>query len=132
MPEPISGAELGKLADEYADVKAKRLAADKVAAALKSQETALSMRIIEQMQLQELTAIGGSTIRLMLPVEPDYVPHVVDWPVYYNHILEQNDFSLLERRPSRAALKERWEAGVDVPGVEKFPVFKLSESKVKG
>ena len=56
---------------------------------------------------------------------------VKDWAAVYAHIVETKDFSLLEKRIGKAACKERWEQGVDVPGVEKFPVYKLHESEVK-
>jgi hypothetical protein len=38
---------------------------------------------------------------------------------------------LSERRPGKAACKERWEAGEIIPGVEKFPVYKLTIKGVR-
>lgn len=127
---PLTAQELGLLSDLYSQFRKDRLAADKVAAELKTKESKAEALLIEQMLKQEITAAGGKTLRVSL-AGPDYVPHVVDWTVFYNHILETGDFSFLERRPGKAACRERWEAGIQVPGVEKFPVYKLSRNEVK-
>ena len=128
----LSAPALADLADQLNETKKKRLAADKVANELKAQEVALHDRLLLQMQKQDISAIGGQTVRVELKREPDYMPHVTNWPEFYSFIINEEDFSLLERRPSRAAMKERWEAGVEVPGVEKFPIYKLGMSQVKG
>jgi hypothetical protein len=46
-------------------------------------------------------------------------------------VLESKDLSLLERRVSKSAVKERWELEVEVPGITRMPVFKLNKSQVK-
>lgn len=128
--QPLSAPQLGELADLYTAKRTERLAADKVAAALKADESAAEAMLIEQMRSQEVTACGGKTIRLALSA-PDYVPAVKDWDKYYAYILSTKDFSLLERRPGKAACRERWDDGISIPGVEKFPVYKLSRNEVK-
>lgn len=128
----LSATVLGQLADVYHDLRTRRLAADKVAAGLKADETAAEQLLINEMQLQKITAVGGSTLRVSLNLnEPDYVPHVKDWDKFYEYIKQNNAFELLERRPGKAACRERWDDGKQVPGVEKFPVFKLSRNEVK-
>jgi hypothetical protein len=46
------------------------------------------------------------------------------------HVLATGDFSVLQRRLSEGAIKERWHADEEVPGVIKFPVWKLSKQGV--
>ena len=84
-----------------------------------------------EMQEQKITAIGGARVRLTLDATPTMEPMVKVWSSVYEYILETKDFSLLEKRIGKAAVKERWENGVIVPGVEKFAVYKLHESEVK-
>lgn len=127
---PLTATELGTLADIYHVKRIERLAADKVAATLKSEESAAEAMLIEQMRTQEITACGGSKLRVAL-AKPDYVPHVTDWNAFYKHILKTKDFSFLERRPGKAACRERWDDGQQIPGVEQFPVYKLSRNEVK-
>ena len=129
---PLSATQLGELADLYHEYKTKRLAADKVAANLKSSEAAAHELLIQQMLLQKASAVGGKLLRVSVDLDkPDYVPTVKDWPAFYAYIQETGAFELLERRPGKAACRERWEAQEEVPGVEKFPVYKLSTSKVQ-
>lgn len=129
--EKLSAKVLSQIADLWFVTYKERLAADKAAAKLKEVESAAYALIIEQMRSQELTAIGGKKVRVGMAPEPDYQPHVKDWPKFYEYILESKDFSLLERRPGRAAIKERWEDEKEVPGVEKFPIYKLTRQEVK-
>lgn len=127
--DKLSATVLGQAADEWWAVKQARLEADKVSANLKARENLLQAAIIEQCRLQEISGVGGKTIRVGL--EKDDQPTVKDWPKFYEYILQTKDFSLLEKRPGKAAVKERWEDGVQVPGVEAFPVYKLSKQGVR-
>lgn len=122
---------LGMLADEFHEARIARLAADKVAAALKTEESRLEATLIDQMIKQESTACGGKKLKVSIPAEPDYKPTVKDWDKVYEYILKTKDFSLLHKRIGEGAVAERWEAGENVPGVEKFPVYKLSRSEIK-
>lgn len=130
--EPLSAGQLAELADQYWLVYQERLAADKVAAELKTRENQLSAKLTEEMLNQKLTSIGGKLLKVSLPTEPDYVPAVNDWNEFYTFVMSSKDLSLLERRVSKAAIKERWAADISVPGISKFPVYKLSKSQVKG
>lgn len=126
----LSAGELGQLADAYALAREARLAADKISARHKEAETMAEQLLINQMLKQEITAAGGSTLRVGLE-GPDYVPHVKDWDKFYKFIKETESWDLLERRPGKAACRLRWEDGKTVPGVESFPVYKLSRNGVK-
>lgn len=127
--EHLPAKTLGALADEWWEIKQQRLAADRTAAKLKAREDMLQSAIIMQCRLQEITGVGGQVVRV--GVWKDEVPTVKDWDKFYTHIKKTGDFDLLERRPSKAAVKLRWEDGKVVPGVEKFPVYKLSKQGVK-
>lgn len=127
----LTGTELSALADKYWTTRQDRLAADKVAAELKTKESKFEAQLIAEMREQKLTAVGGQRVRLTIPTTPDYVPTVETWQDLYDYIVEHKDFSLLEKRVGKAAVKERWDQGETVPGVTKFPVYKLSKSEVR-
>lgn len=130
---PLSAKDLALLADAWFVVMQERLAADKAAAALKSRETLCQTILIDQLRTQQLSAIGGMRVRVSMDSEPEYQPHVTDWEAFYKFILKTKDFSLLERRPGKMACRERWLLDGDeaIPGVGKFPVYKLRKSEVK-
>lgn len=127
---PLSATELAQLADHYWSTREKRLAADKVAKDLKDEESRTEATLIKEMREQQLTAIGGKRVRLAIPTEPEYVPAVKDWDAFYRHVLQTADFSLLHKRVGTTACKERWDAGEQIPGVERYAVYKLSKSGV--
>lgn len=126
----LTAKELGALADAWHEQRTKRLDADKVAAAHKVLETLAQTTIIAQLQNQAITAIGGKTVRVSISNEPDFQPHVTDWDKFYAYIHKKKAWDLLERRPGKLACRARWDDNVEVPGVEKFPVYKLYSSKV--
>ena len=128
--DTLSAQELGMLADEFWETKNNRLEADKITKALKTAESSIEAKLIEQMLRQEISAAGGRTIILTMPA-PTQEPVVQDWQAFWQFIKSQDDMSLFERRPGRAAIKERWANGEAIPGVGKFPVYKLSKQGVK-
>lgn len=127
----LSATELATLADKYWTLRQQRLTADKVAEDLKTQESQAEATLLQQMLAQRITAVGGQLVRLTLPTTPEYKPAVQDWRAVYDHILATGDFSLLQKRVSEAAVKERWQVDAEVPGISRFPVYKLSKSGVK-
>lgn len=128
-PPQLTSKELADIADLYWQKRTERLAADKVAAELAQQEARAKATLIEQFLLQDITAIGGKTVRLA--IKKDVVPAVKDWTKLYEYIAANNAFELLEKRPGRLACKERWEHGEIIPGVEQFPSYSLSKEGVK-
>ncbi len=125
----LTAKELGQLADIFYEMKKARLAADKVADGLKKIEVQASSLALDQMIKQEISAVGGKLLQLAVG-DPQDVPSVKDWPKLHAYIKKTGNFQLLERRPSVAAFRELWDDGKVVPGVDKFPVVKLKESKV--
>lgn len=126
----LSAKDLGELADAWWDAKNACLGAYKVAAALKLKESALEAKILQEMREQEISAVGGRVVRLSMDPTPQQVPVVKNWQKLYEYIIHNDAFELLERRVGKNACKERWAEGEEIPGVEKFPVWKFSKSAV--
>ena len=126
----MSAQELAVLADKWFAKRAARLAADKVAASLKSEEALYESALIEQMLKSKISAVGGGTVITYLPA-PTLEPVKQDWPAFWAHVMKTGDSSLIEQRIGRAAIKERWANGEQIPGVASFPVYKLNRSKPK-
>lgn len=112
-------AELGPIAKEYEVVKAKRLAADKTAKALKVEEDTLKQQIITTCREN-----GGSGVHLA-DVRIEYnskdVPKASDWSAIQEYIRENDAIDLMQKRLHEGACKARWEDGVEIPGVYKDP-----------
>jgi hypothetical protein len=125
----MSPKELAELGDEFWTVLQERLAADRAAALLKTKESKLQAQIVEEMRKENVSAIGGQRVSLTLKKED--VPTAESWEKVWGYIQETGQFDLLEKRLGKLACKERWENGIEIPGVVRFPVYKLSKSEVK-
>jgi len=122
-------AEIKSLVDEYDDVKQRRLATDRAAKELKGQETRLKEKITNELRESGLAAAGGSVLTVTL--KPKDKPVAEDWPQLYVYIRSTDAFDLLHKRLTEAAVKARWEDSIQVPGVGKYIVYDLSESRVR-
>lgn len=118
--------DLGNLADQYWHAYNKRLNAERAAKELKGIESKLYAQLVTELRSQELTSIGGHDVRLTLTTTTE--PVVKDWQQVYAYMTENQDFSLMQKRLAASAIKERWDAGEQIPGVETFVVHKLSKS----
>jgi hypothetical protein len=126
----LSSGAMGRLADAFKRIEAERLAADKVAAQLKVNEVLVKKALVDSMRAANISAIGGALYSVTL--RSNDKPTVTDWKKFYAYIKKNGAFELLERRVSSSAVEERWQDVKEVPGVGKFPVDKLSFTKLKG
>jgi hypothetical protein len=128
LPKTLAAA-----ADELFDIRAARLAKQKEVDALAARESELSEHLINSLPKSEATGVAGKLCRVS--VTSKTVVSVTDWDAYYGYIAanaKKNPgvWSLLQKRVSEAAVKEMWDAGKAVPGVERMHVPRLSISKV--
>jgi hypothetical protein len=123
MPESI-----GRCADEYSSVRALRLAMEKIVEGVKARETEIQDHIINNLSASADTGASGLKYRAQI-VKKDAV-HIKDWAAFTNYILENDRFDLLQKRLSDKAALDLFADGVDVPGLEKMKVPKVSITKV--
>jgi hypothetical protein len=127
VPEDLTGIPAGKLADLLYKLRAERGEIEGKAEEVKAEETRIKDFLIETMPKAELSRITGELANAALTRK--VVPQVADWDKLYAFIEKNDAFDLLQKRPSELAFKERWEAGVQVPGVDQFTVLGISVTK---
>lgn len=119
---------IGVCADKLYEIRQKRLAMQKEVDAVEAEEKALKEHIINTLPKSEATGASGKLARVTVITKE--VPQVEDWETFYKHIKKSGQFELLGKRLSDAAIKERWEAGKEVPGITHFKAVTLSLNKV--
>ena len=119
---------LGACADRLYELKADKSAAQKAVEAIEAEISAITNYIIEELPKSNASGIAGSKARVTVVSKP--VPRATDWMEVYNFILRYDRFDLLQRRLSDAAVKEMWQDGQTVPGVEPFNVVTVSLNKL--
>lgn len=118
---------LAECADLLYKTRASRLAKDKEAEKLKNQETFLTNFIIDNLPKSNAEGVTGKVCRVELTRKEK--PTVTDWDALYKYIKRTGAFELLQRRLTEAAIKERWEARKEVPGVGRWTDIGLSITK---
>lgn len=94
---------------------------------IKEKDRLLDAILIEKMDAQGLTRTANDMSSVT--IKEDSVPEVVDWDVFYEHIQETGEFSLLHRRVSSAAWNESVKIK-DVPGVKATQLRKVNLRKL--
>jgi hypothetical protein len=125
-PKPYPKS-LGACADLLFLKRQERLAADKVAAALKAEETALSDYIIDNLPKGDAGAVG-KTHKVIVSTEDKII--VEDWGLFYAYVHKTKSYDMLQKRLSDAAIQARINDGKKVPGTGTFKAVKVSLTKV--
>ena len=118
---------LGEAADRLYSTRQARYAKQKEVDILQEEETRLKDFIINTMPKTD-TGAQGRIARVTIRTE--VVPQVVDWERFYKYVSRTRAWEMLQRRVASTAIKERWEAGRKVPGVEQFQKVDVGLNKV--
>ncbi len=119
---------LGACADKLFELRNKRLEMQKAVDAVAAEESALKNHIIENLPKSEASGVAGKLARVTVVTKQ--VPQVKDWDAFYKYVKKTGSFDLMQKRLTDAAIKERWEAGKEIPGVEHFNAVSVSINKV--
>ena len=119
--------DLGTAIDKLYALRAERLEAEKQIKVMKSNE--LALRITIKRLLDAASLEGGRGISASASIQYSTEPTAKDWSAIYFYIRENDAFDMLQRRLSSTAVKDRWDSGIIIPGIEKFDTWDLSVTK---
>jgi hypothetical protein len=120
--------ELKALVDEYDRAREERLAADRVAAKLKRDETILHDNIMGELIGNDVMYAGGTYKRVKRNIIDK--PKVEDWSAVHAYMREYDAMELMQKRLHEGAYTERTEDGIIIPGIVLIEVNKLSIGKI--
>lgn len=116
--------DLGACIDLAYNLRKERLAAEKTVAEMKAAEENIRNHLFATFGEEGLEGAKGSIATAS--VSEELKPQVDDWDQVYAYIVEKEAWDLLEKRMSRVAFRDRFEAGEYVPGTQAFNHKKLS------
>lgn len=120
---------MGKCADKLYELRQKRLAMQKEVDEVAAEEKALKAHIIDNLPKSQASGIAGKTARVTVVTKEE--PQVKDQEAFRKYMNHTKRFDLANKlRPSAPAIRDMWEEGKDIPGVEKFNVVTVSLNKV--
>ena len=120
---------LAACADLLHALKDRRSAAQKVVDSIEAEEKALIKHLIENIPVESSGVVGKEYLARTY-VEQVY--HAEDWEAFWKAFNPKRDRDLLQKRLSKEAVEARLDAGKPVPGVSKFPITKISLTRLKG
>jgi len=120
--------QLGACADKLFQLREKRLEMQKAVDEVEAEEKALKEHLINNLPKSEASGVAGKLARVTIVTKQ--IPQVKDWDLFYKHVKKTGEFELLQRRLTDSAIKERWEEGKKIPGVESFNAVTVSINKV--
>lgn len=119
---------LGACADRLYALREKRLAMQREVDLVEEEEKALKEHLINVLPKSEASGVSGKTANVKIVTKE--IPQVKNWPSFYAFVKRNGAFELLGKRLVDSAVKERWEAGEKVPGVESFTAVTVSITKI--
>lgn len=131
---------IGATADRWFQLREERLGISKQADAIKAEETFLKEHLISVLPKSDAVGVTGHLVSVKAVTK--VVPRAKDWSALYAHIVAEygrlkkagkdpdEAFAVMGRTLSSDVVKQRWEAKLPVPGVERFNNVDLSYSRV--
>lgn len=107
----------------------KRLEAGREVKEMEKQEKAMGGAIIDFLeQNPEINGLMGKTHKAILKTED--IPVIDDAKALQDYIVANDAWDLVSIRVSAPAVRDRWEDGVQIPGISELPQSKLSITKI--
>lgn len=124
--------KLGELIDLAFKARATRLAyqakMDAKIKQFKAEEARLEAEIVNSFTNADIEAARGSLCTASVSVAQ--YPKIEDWDKFYAYVKKHDAFDLLERRPAKAAFRERWDDKVQIPGTTSYTEKVLHLNKI--
>lgn len=117
-----------QLADLYFEAKNERLQFAKQLEEMDRREKDLRQQVIAALNNEGVEGVSTKKVRVTLVSK--IFPKVVDWEQVQKYIKKTNNWFVMQRRLSDAAIKEIWEDGKQIPGIESDSILVLSVNKV--
>lgn len=120
---------IGACADKLYSTRQRRLALQHEADALKKFETELNAHIIDTLPKSEASGVAGRLARVTVVTKE--VPSITDQQELRDYVIANDRWDLVNNlRASSPAIRDMWEEGVEIPGVEKFGQISVSLNKL--
>jgi hypothetical protein len=91
---------------------------------LNKEKDDLDYQLLTKLDEQGLSRTAND--KASVSINADTVPEVTDWDAFYSYVLEQQDFSLLQRRVNSAAYKELLKLSASVPGLQPREIRRIN------
>lgn len=120
---------IGATVDLLWSLREERKAAEAVVSGIKEKESAVEAHLMNNFDRSGLNGAKGK--HGLATLKSSTVADVTDWPAFYAYIQRNKAWDLLQKRPAITAIRERWDANKEIPGVAPKEITTLSLTQVK-
>jgi len=118
------GVKLGNMATDFLKLQAKITKANKVVKALEEERSELKKMLIPAIEATKQT---GVTVKMgSVNIKKEDVFAAKDWSKIYKHILKTKNFGLLNKALGQGLLREYYEDGIQIEGIEHMTKKKIT------
>lgn len=121
--EFVLPSDQGELVDLLYRARERRLEMQRETERVEKLENQIKAHFVETLSANS-TGLAGRVARVQ--VETKLVPTIENSDKLFAYVKRTGAFELLQRRLNETSVKERWEAGKEVPGVAAFHAKKIS------
>ena len=121
---------IGAAIDLLYTLRSTRLEAQRAVDAMENKESALRGHIMANFQKSDLN--GGKGKLATASIMTSSQAEIVDFPQYVGWVVKNKDYSCLQKRVGITSVREHWDNGEQIPGIEMKTVETLSLTKANG
>lgn len=121
--------KMGEVADFLYSTRQKRLEIQKAVEELEHQEKLAKAWLIDNLPKSEASGVSGKLARVIIVTKQE--PTIIDERKFRRYLNKTKRYELAYKlRPAGPAIKEAWEEGEEIPGIEAFTVVSVSLNKL--
>jgi hypothetical protein len=124
---PVFPKSIGASIDLLYTLRSTRIEKEKVIEEEKKLESALKEHIMANFAKSELDGAKGQLATAS--IKRSTQAEIVDWELYIKWMVKKKDYACVQKRVGITALREHWDNGEVVPGVEQIQTEELSLTK---
>lgn len=125
----MNHSNVAEMVDSLYHKRQARLEAQRQVDDMKAEEDELSANLLKFALDTDDDDLMGTIVTFH--VNHTQEPDVTDWAALQAHIRSTGEIDLLEKRVMRSAVKQRWEMGNQVPGVQRMDKASVSFRVIK-
>ena len=115
---------INQLIEKRASVKDQMENLNRELKELRSTQDEVDVLLLKKMDAEGLSRTAND--KASVSINEDIVPEVTDWDKVWEAVIAERDYSLIQRRISSTAYREKLKLGDDIPGMQPRTIRRIN------
>ena len=115
---------INQLIEKRASVKDQMENLNRELKELRSMQDEVDVLLLKKMDAEGLSRTAND--KASVSINEDIVPEVTDWDKVWEAVIAERDYSLIQRRISSTAYREKLKLGDDIPGMQPRTIRRIN------